>query len=211
MAEVRLEHDDLPLGHTLGCVPDVAVEVTDRRILESGRRLAFLAVTAEEYDAFESALRTDPTVDEPTLVDRYPDRRVYRVALTDRTMTVVDEAISAGGRVLGTSSCRDGWLVRLRLPSRDALVSFNDYCRERDVTLQVRHLRTAEDGDAAVVGLTAKQQALLTVAFEEGYFDVPREISQDELADRLDVSKSAISQRLRRAMAQLCSAALPSR
>jgi len=72
----------------------------------------------------------------------------------------------------------------------------------------VDHLRLSDDDDDGVVALTEKQQELLAVAHEEGYFDVPRGISQDELADRLGVSKSAVSQRLRRAIGELCASKL---
>ncbi len=208
VAEVRLDHADLALRPTLGRVSDVSVEPEYWTTVRPGRTLAYLAVSGDRFDEFESALELDPTVRDPVLVDRYPDRHVYRVELTERAIRFTPAIADVGGRVLDISSSRDGWLVQLRLPDRDALVALNEACGELDVSFSVNHLRTSDDGEDGVVGLTAKQQDLLTVAYEEGYFDVPRGISQDELADRLGVSKSAISQRLRRAIAELCRSTL---
>ncbi|MDS0475145.1 helix-turn-helix domain-containing protein [Natrinema sp. 1APR25-10V2] len=208
VAQLRLDHPDLFLRPTLKRTADVTVEPDYWTAVDADRTLVFLTVYGTSFDEFETALGTDPTVTDPVLVDRYPDRRVYRVALADRTVTFTAATADVGGRLLELSSSRDGWLIQLRFPDRDRLVAFNDYCRNRDISVTVDHLRVSDDEDDGVVALTEKQQELLTVAHEEGYFDVPRGISQDELADRLDVSKSAVSQRLRRAIGELCGSTL---
>ncbi|WP_243637827.1 helix-turn-helix domain-containing protein [Natrarchaeobius oligotrophus] len=208
VAQLRIDHPDLVLGPTLRRAPDVTLEPQYATTLETGRTVLFVTAYGSSFDGFESALVTDSTVLDPVLVDRYPDRRVYRVTLAEHAITVTERTADVGGRLLDVSSSRDGWLVQLRFPSRDALVAFNESCRSCDMSVSVDHLRVSDDDDEGVVALTEKQQELLAVAYEEGYFDVPRGISQDELADRLGVSKSAISQRLRRAIGELCDASL---
>lgn len=207
VAQLRLDHSDLFLRPTLRRATDISVEPEYWTTVET-RTLVFVTVYGSTFDAFEAALETDPTVVDPVLVDRYPDRRVYRLGLTERALTFVDKTAEVDGRLLEMSSCRDGWCLQLRFPDRDDLVAFNEYCRDRGISLTVDHLRVSDEEDDGVVALTDKQQELLAVAHEEGYFDVPRGISQDELADRLGVSKSAVSQRLRRAIGELCAAAL---
>ncbi|TYL37551.1 bacterio-opsin activator [Natronococcus pandeyae] len=204
VAQLCLQHSDLVLRPSLRRAPAITIEPDYWTAGDAGRTVLFFTAYGPEFDGFETALEIDPTVTDPVLVDRYPDRRIYRVALTDRAITLVEATAAVGGRLRGCSSSRDGWQFQLRFPSRDALVAFNTRCRELDVSVTVEHLRLADEECEGVVSLTAKQQELLAVAYEEGYFDVPRRISQDELADRLDVSKSAISQRLRRAIAELC-------
>ena len=207
VTQLRLDHSSLFLRPTLRRVADVTVE-PDYWTTVGGRTLVFCNVYADCFEGFESALEMDPTVTDPVLADRYPDRRVYRVELTDRAVTFIAASADVGGRLLDLSSSRDGWRVQLQFPSRDDLVSFNEYCRDRGISVTVDHLRLSDDEDDCVVALTEKQQELLAVAHEEGYFDVPRGISQDELADRLGVSKSAVSQRLRRAIGELCASKL---
>ncbi|ARS88678.1 helix-turn-helix domain-containing protein [Natrarchaeobaculum aegyptiacum] len=208
VAQVRLDHPKLLLRRTLRRVPDVSIEPDTITTLETGQTVAFLLVYADAYDAFETALEIDPTVTDPVLVDRYPDRRVYRVTVTERARRFDRGIVDAGGRLLEVSSSRDGWKLQVRFPDREALVSFNDHSRDRGLSVAVEYLRVADDGPDGVPALTEKQQELLTVAYQEGYFHVPRGISQNELADRLGVSKSAVSQRLRRAIGSLCAATL---
>lgn len=204
VTQLRLRHEDLILRPSLCRTPEITIEPEYWTSAETGRRRLFFTAYGTAFDGFETALEIDPTVADPVLVDRYTDRRVYRVALTDRAITLVDATADVGGRLLSCSSSRDGWQFQLRFPSRDALVAFNTYCRDQDVSVTVDQLRLAGKESNSVVSLTEKQQELLAVAYEEGYFDVPRRISQNELAERLEISKSAVSQRLRRAIAELC-------
>nr|WP_226007336.1 helix-turn-helix domain-containing protein [Natrinema salinisoli] len=208
VAQLRLDHSDLFMRSTLRRASTVTVEPEYWTTVEPGRTLVFVTVYGDEFDGFETALESDSTVADPVLVDRYPDRRVYRVTRTDRAITFTAKTADLGGRLLELSSSRDGWLVQLRFPDRDRLVAFNEYCRDLDISVTVDHLRVSDDENDGVVALTDKQQELLTVAHDEGYFDVPRGITQNELADRLGVSKSAVSQRLRRAIGELCDATL---
>lgn len=204
VAEVQLSHPDLFLQPTLGTIPGLTLEPEYWTTLECGTRLVFVLAIGEEFDRFERALSRDSTITNPVLLERSRRRRRYRFELTDRALSFDTDVASHDGRLLEASSTSEGWEIQARFPDRQALVSFNDTCREVGVTVAVNHLRAWESDDPIVVGLTQKQQELLSIAYEEGYFDVPRGISQDELADRMNVSKSAISQRMRRAIAQLC-------
>lgn len=52
--------------------------------------------------------------------------------------------------------------------------------------------------------LTETQLRTLRVAHRMGFFEVPREATAQEVADRLDVSQSALSEKLRRIHQDLC-------
>lgn len=51
--------------------------------------------------------------------------------------------------------------------------------------------------------LTSKQRQAVALAIEEGYYSRPRGASLEDLASELDISKSAVSQRLRTAERKL--------
>ena len=51
--------------------------------------------------------------------------------------------------------------------------------------------------------IRAEQREVLNVAVERGYFETPREVTLDELADELELPRSTVSYRLRRATAEL--------
>jgi predicted DNA binding protein len=47
-------------------------------------------------------------------------------------------------------------------------------------------------------GLTPDQREALVLALNRGYFATPSEVTLDELADELDISRQALSTRIRR-------------
>ncbi|QAU14189.1 bacterio-opsin activator [Halorubrum sp. BOL3-1] len=51
--------------------------------------------------------------------------------------------------------------------------------------------------------IRVEQREILNVAVERGYFETPREVTLDELADELELPRSTVSYRLRRATAEL--------
>ena len=69
-------------------------------------------------------------------------------------------------------------------------------------TLEIERLREA-DSPVSSGDLPAEQEATLRAAVEHGYYETPRTIDAGELADLLDVPRSTVTYRLRRAEAFL--------
>lgn len=94
--------------------------------------------------------------------------------------------------------------LTVTVPDEDAVLGLTDSV---DEVLDVRIV----NGDTTVGrptqstvwvdidALTPKQWEALQLAFEEGYYDQPRSVDLETLADELSISKSAVSQRLRSA------------
>lgn len=57
----------------------------------------------------------------------------------------------------------------------------------------------------AANSLPNEQQETLALAVERGYFETPREVTLDDLAEQLDVPRSTVSYRLRRAVREVVS------
>ncbi|WP_255170631.1 helix-turn-helix domain-containing protein [Natrononativus amylolyticus] len=74
--------------------------------------------------------------------------------------------------------------------------------RERD-----RPVHTADEfRDAVAERLSEKQLAAIESAYFSGYYDWPREITAEELADSIGISSSTLHQHLRKGTWQLLSA-----
>jgi predicted DNA binding protein len=56
--------------------------------------------------------------------------------------------------------------------------------------------------------LTDRQLEVVTCALEEGYFEWPRRISSEELADELDISRTTALEHLRKAQSKLLTSAI---
>lgn len=63
----------------------------------------------------------------------------------------------------------------------------------------LRKLGSYEGKRRAMSELTDRQREVLEMAFEAGYYEVPRQASADEIATRLDVDASTVAEHLQRA------------
>lgn len=73
-------------------------------------------------------------------------------------------------------------------------------------TFSFNHLREADQWDSRLLhpnDIRPEQQDVLVTAVDRGYFETPREVTLDELATELDLPRSTVSYRLRRATAEL--------
>lgn len=66
------------------------------------------------------------------------------------------------------------------------------------VTLSLEQIGHYESGEETAPLLTETQTTLLTLAVEEGYYEVPRQTTHRALADRLGVTTGTVSDRLQR-------------
>jgi AraC-like DNA-binding protein len=74
------------------------------------------------------------------------------------------------------------------------------------LSLDMGHLREADrwwHDSLGTASLDADQRTALRAAARHGYYRAPSEITLDELASKLDVPRSTLSYRLRRAEEQL--------
>lgn len=104
---------------------------------------------------------------------------------------------------------RDGALVvSLAVPGRVELRRTIDGLRDVGARVTLRRITTFDEDDEMsvepdAVDVTSKQREAIEVAVAEGYYDAPRRTDLADLAGRLGISKSAVSQRLNTVEAKL--------
>lgn len=206
IAEVHLVHDDLALAPTIERHPDAALRY-EYAASADGRRLQFVSVF-DEYAAVAESMASDHTVSQPTCVATFENRAIYRVALETDLEIVPDRCAESGLFVFTITSGDRGWIARVYLPNRDALTAYRGWCRDRGISFRVTQLYDSSSSDDGAYLLTDQQREILLMAYYAGYFDIPRTATQDDLAERLDISDSAVSQRIRRAVSELIAATI---
>ncbi|MFW5905920.1 MAG: helix-turn-helix domain-containing protein [archaeon] len=127
----------------------------------------------------------------------------YRVVLDGAHTDVYHHLVTLRTHPMGAVIKPQGWNVTARFADRSDLGAFREACGDCGVEFRPRRLfePMAEQGDD--YGLTTPQHEALLVAYREGYFEVPREATLADLADDLETTTSALSERLRRGQRQL--------
>lgn len=81
---------------------------------------------------------------------------------------------------------------RLLAPRRDAVESLVKKLTDRGIDVELAAIRTVTGSGA----LTDRQERVISLAYQLGYFEFPRKIGLSELAKKLGVSKAALSETL---------------
>ncbi|WP_436346311.1 helix-turn-helix domain-containing protein [Natronorubrum sp. FCH18a] len=203
VAIIDIAHPDLALTPTIRECPDASIQVVPHSTTDPETGLFFFLVDGAD-EAFEAALEDDHTVPHWTLVDDLGSTRIYQLEHTDETKLISPKTAELGGLMLKAESNDRGWTVRLHLPDREALSTLWEYCESEEISFELyRMFRQDEWAGGRAPTLTDEQQAALVNAYEEGYFEEPRETSLEDLADRLDISPTAVGGRIRRGTGKL--------
>lgn len=212
IAEVHVSHPEFVLGPTLRAVPDVNIRRESQPVPTDGSNTLLLFFTAAgNFEGFDEALAEDSTVTDVRLLAELPDKRVYRVRLTDRSKLPTYKLAELGIYLFEISPADEGWLLHVLLPDLDALTAFREYCDAEDISFRVKAMyQNDQAATRGGFGLTDGQREALLMAFERGYFSDPREITLQELAAETGISSTAFGRRLRRASEQLIEATVVS-
>ena len=188
-------------------VSDTGVSVTlERFVPVAERTLPFVWVTGGDPVRFERAASDDAYVRDVTHVSDVSDSHLYRVRWTDRC-SLLDALVECDG-VMQAATADERWFFRVRFPDHDSVSSF--YNCLGDVTLEVHRVWTLSDEFERDLryGLTPEQRESVTLALDRGYFETPRKATLSDLADELDISQQALSDRVRRANEKILRRAL---
>ncbi len=207
--KLYIEHERLALAPTLRNLDGVSVNVVTQSNTSPGATVFPFLIQYDDLAELEAALDVDATVESYDLVDWTDGQGIYYIEHTPETKFISTEVTRVNGFLVHAETSSKGWLVRIVLPSRSALNDIWEYADEHDIALDIIELYENKDaGGEQSFGLTDEQVTALTVAYERGYFDEPREISLSEVAAEIDLSSTAMSGRLRRGMRNLIAATL---
>lgn len=207
IAEFTLAPEKLSFASALATAPSVELEVERQYGTQSAMPAVFCWARGEDLDAFEMALIDDETVTDITHLGDSGRRRLYRVRLT-RTASVVtyDVWVEQGAARLEMRYADGQWHSRMRFPDRETLRAFREFCTDHGLGFELDRLYdTDPERGPSPDRLTTCQREILHLAHERGYFEIPRETPLAGLADELDISNQAASERLRRGCARLVS------
>ena len=200
IAEYRFRSPKLALWDTLERVPDARLELLEEVGTDPERPFLVLRATGVDFETFERALADDETVADFEHYAEFDDSRIYRLQISAATELVIYPIWVEVGAASQEARWEDGWWWdRVRYPDREALGTVRNWFADHDVEFEMAALYDEDDRPRTATVLTPVQRDTLETALDMGYFDVPRQATIDDVADRLGVSSQAISERLRRA------------
>lgn len=207
VAEFTIPPEAFPFGETLAEMPDVEIEV-DRLVPTGEAALPFFWVRGCEPADFIAAAETEPEVEDTRLLETVGEIALFRAkwrpnAEVVRGLERLDATIVES---VGTSR---HWRFEVRARDRDAFGEFQTVFEAEDIPISLTRLYDLEDIiEGEHRALSPEQRETLLAAYRDGYFESPREVTQDELGEQLGVSGRAVSERLRRGTRNLVASTL---
>lgn len=199
IAEFEVGTGGQALTATLRAVPEVHLELVQEVGTDPREPFLFVWMTGADPERFETAMAGDDSV---TAVERYVeagDRTLYRMRITDAVDAVSYPMwVELGAEQLEATWFDGYWHNRMRFPDREALATCRDWCLGHDIEFDLTRVYSEEAGPGGGAPLTPEQREVFRVAYEMGYFEVPRQSSMADLATALGISSQAVSERLRR-------------
>ena len=210
VAEFTIPPEGLPFGAALEKHPDVEVEI-ERIVPTDESALPFFWVWGPDPERFVSDAEQEPEIADVRLLDDVEAGALFRAEWSPDAR-IIEGIRELEGTLLESSGTAEGWRFRVRGQDREAFVEFQGVFVEQQIPITLERLYTLSE---LVQGehreLTDEQRETLILAYREGYFEEPREITQEALGDSLGVSYRAVSDRLRRGTgALIASTLLPS-
>lgn len=206
MTEFEIEGDDCPLADATRAT-DTSVDAAPPLLRDDGNVL--LRFSSAAGDALTDVLEADDRV---RYLHRSETEDRYNYRCLSLHPCVVQELISDGFMVESLVYESGNAILTGAVVGNDILKSVMETAG-RTVGVQLKRVYSmgpeADDPVAKRWSLTPPQEASLRTALEMGYFEIPRGATADEVADALDISKTAFLERLRRALQSLLSELLP--
>lgn len=206
--EFSIDADAFQLGRVLA--PSPRTHVTLERIVPTDPAvMPYLWATGDDLDSFAENVRAQSTVERFQTVDRLDGRGLFRIEWADSPsdlLTTIAETDAAVLQAEGDST----WVFRLRFPDHEALSAFHTRAVENGIPIHVEQTYTVTEASeqGRRFDLTPDQREALVLALQRGYFASPREVSLEELAGDLGITRQAVSQRIRRGNEQVLRSAL---
>lgn len=208
IAEFRLSGTDIALIQALETVPNMVLNVEQTIAEDPDQPVLFIWAHGDDFERFEGALDDDETVAEREIVESMCEERLYRIKISSATgVGFYRHDVEVGTSRLDVSATHEGVEMRTRFPDQQALQEYFDRCREQGIEVALQRLYQDQTGNQSGTqySLSAKQRQTLELAYNMGFFDIPRRASQSDVAAALDISEQAVSERIRRATATLIS------
>lgn len=208
IADLRLDATAFELGRILDVGPGATVEL-DRMIPLGDRAVPCVWLYHGSPERFEARVGAHDAVDDVRIARHDDDCTLFAVdwrADRDRVLRGVRDT---GGQLLSATGTGAEWKLELRFSHHRELSAFREQCTEAGVSLDVARVYSpTKDGPGPSHGLSRPQREALVTAVDRGYYEIPRRISTQELADELGISDQATTERLRRGIDELVQNAL---
>ena len=207
-ASFTIDQPEFPLHAVFEELPDATIEL-DRVVPTSDTVIPYFWIYAENVAELTTDLSSDEGVDNVKVIDELSEQMLVRIDWNLDHESVLTAIVNTDVTLLSGIGDGEKWTFEVRSGTQQHISEFQSYCHNNDVPIQLTqlHALSALRSDREY-DLTDGQRTALVLAYSRGYFDSPRNATQDDIADELEISRQAVSSRLQRGLRRLVASTL---
>jgi len=205
VAEYTIPADTFLVGQILSVNPGYTIRLVEFVPIGEGSIPYFWVENHEEgFATFEERVRNNDTVASLTALDGHTNKMLYRIEWAGEVDGLLEAFRTFDMAIEDATGTTDEWRFRVFYEDHGTLSEFRQHCVDHNIPLTVERVyNPSPPDDDAPYDLTSDQLEAIRLAFDEGYFDIPRKTTMTDMGDELEISRQAVSNRLRRGMVQL--------
>lgn len=189
---MSVEASETALEYTFEELSEVRFELENPITGPSGQQWPCLWVSGHSNAEIESALGDDPSVNGFENVSSREDAYLYDLDLSDdgeRLQAIIQDE---NGTILAASGTHGHWELTVCVPTQDDLPRLSNRLKNQGITPLVKEIRDLEE----IPEITETHREAVETALKHGYFQIPREVNLEDLAEEMGISEQRVSQRL---------------
>jgi predicted DNA binding protein len=198
-ARFVLPAEKFALARLFERVPNARVDIEPAIANAMDHALLVVHTDDTERDAVETSIESDQGVAAVEFLAEREDGWAYRVTWDERPHRFIQCLTAADATILSLRGQTGRWKLRLLTPDRAGIAQAHECMDALGCEAECCSITAIDNGRSDNSALTDEQREALLGAFEAGYYDIPRNVTADELADELGISHQALSERFRRA------------
>lgn len=198
IVEFTLDAASFPFGRATGGDHGARVQL-ERVIPLEDERVPFVWAAGGSLDQFESGLEASDVVAHAEAIARVGENVLYHVEWNTEEETFMNGLDESNGTIMEAHGDSE-WSFTVRFRDHADLTRFHRFYQREEFPVHIERVSSLDEEPVTEYGfgLTPAQRETLTMAVENGYFSIPRETTLDDIADELDISSQAVSERVRR-------------
>lgn len=200
--------DEFPLAEVFEKFPSSQVEL-DRVVPTNHAIIPYFWLHLDDDSEISMEGINHPGLNELKVVDKVEDEALIRIEWDLDYESILKAILETDVSLISAIGKEDKWTFDVRGEDQQDVSGFQSYCHENDIPIELVQLHALSPMHSGnEYDLTEAQREALTLAYARGYFDSPRDASQDEVADELGITRQSFSSRLRRGLRRLISSTI---
>ncbi|WP_336327561.1 helix-turn-helix domain-containing protein [Halovenus sp. HT40] len=207
-AAFTIRQENFPLSAVFKQLTDVTIEL-DRVVPTGDAVVPYFWISADDTDKLTTDLSADLGINQVNVIDQVEKQMLVRIDWNLGYESVLTAIVNTDITLVSGTGTDEQWTFEVRASEQEDLSEFQTYCRSNDIPIELTELHAISSlRSDREYDLTDGQRKALILAYSSGYFDSPRGATQDDIADKLGISRQAVSSRLQRGTRRLVTSTL---